>query len=179
VETEPLLAALYAYMYYGTGLWGKLAEARRLLEEALPDDKLHQVKESARITYERHVKPLALQPSRSSVEDTLPLFIMYAHNAAENASILQGETRRRLVDTVYGELRWALRREPQGSPVVRGLEALRRLDLVGGGEPGARYSLALAVAVVAEAYASGRPVVRLSLAPLYALARFSLAALEV
>lgn len=158
-----------------------MGEARAILEERLDEERLYQVRESARITYYRHVVPAAMELSRQVIEDALPLFIMYASNAAENASILGGEERGRLVATVYGALAETLqsRREAARSPIMRGVARLREIDSEG--EPrdlGAYYSLLFAVLVTVQVYVSGLPVMRLGLAPLYSLARASLERLD-
>lgn len=177
-----VVAAAAAYMYEGTPLWSRLDGARRLLEEALPPESLYQVRESSRITYYRHVVPTALEPKADVVEDALPLFIMYAHNAAEEASRGGQAVRERLPGLVYGALRGFLaeKGEKETSTLMKGLEVLRRSDEEGlsrGERLGPLYSLLFAVLVAAQIYASGVPVMRLSLAPLYALARRSIEAL--
>jgi hypothetical protein len=162
-------------MYEGTALQGRLGEARSLLEETLDADSLYQVRESARITYYRHVVPTALEPKKDTVEDALPLFIMYASNAADAAAAGEDRLRPRLPVLVYRVLEELLaeKREPPASPIRRGIALLRRLEEEAADveDLGAYYSLVFAVAVVVQVYASGVPVMRLSLAPLYALAR--------
>ncbi len=180
----PVVAAAAApYMYEGTPLWSRLGEARRLLEESLPPESLYQVRESSRITYYRHVVPAALEPRADVIEDALPLFIMYVHNAAEEAAKGGPVVRRRLPRLVYGALRGFLaeKGEKETSTLMRGLEVLQRSDeegLSAGGRLGPLYSLLFAVLVAAQIYASGVPVMRLGLAPLYALAKRSIEALE-
>lgn len=181
---EPVIvAAVAAYMYEGTPLWSRLEPARKLLEETLPGESLYQVRESSRITYYRHVVPTALEPRADVVEDALPLFIMYAHNAAEEAAAGAPALRTRLPGLVYSALRGFLaeKGEKESSTVMRGLEVLRRSDEEGlsrGERLGPLYSLLFAVLVTAQIYASGVPVMRLSLAPLYALAKRSIEALD-
>lgn len=184
--TRPMVAVGLAYMYDGTRLGQRLAPARRLLEETLPPDALHQVRESARITYYRHVIPSALEPKADVIEDALPLFIMYLHNAAEAAAPHYGRLAE-LPRLVYEPLEELLRekREPPNSPMKAAVETLKRNDeKASQREPypaadlGPLYSLAYTVAVVAYAYASSMQVMRLTLAQYYRLARASLRALE-
>ena len=112
------------------------------------------------------------------IEDALPLFIMYVSNAAEEALRAEDRLRPRLPPVVYGVLRGFLRekREPQGSPISRALSFLEEAEAAGKhvNDIGAYYSLFFAAVVVAQVYASGMPVMRLSLAPLYGLAKSSL-----
>ncbi|NOZ89385.1 MAG: hypothetical protein GXO15_05610 [Crenarchaeota archaeon] len=184
LETRrPLLSAVAAYMFDGTRLEGELAAARRVLEERLPGDALYQLRESARITFHRHVVPAAVEARADTVADSLPLFIMYVHNGVE-AVEPYAERLGKLPGMVYGALRGILasRREPRGSPMSRAvgfLEELERRLVDGGcgvpeGELGPLYSLFFAVAVVSYIYASGMQVLRLALAPFYGLARSSL-----
>ncbi len=122
--------------------------------------------------------PVAAAPTRANVEDALPLFIMYASNAAEHAARLDAAQRKTLADIVYGALGSLFdeKREPRGSPLRRGLELLLQIDAEGvrPGELGAYYSLLFSVLVTAQIYVSGIQVIRMSLAPLYGLARASL-----
>jgi hypothetical protein len=170
-------------MYEGTSLWERLAPARRLLEEILDDERLYQVRESAKITYQRHILPTALEPTRQNIEDALPLFIMYASNASENAAAVDPAVRRRLAEIVYGAFSSLLaeRREPVSSPIARGVTLLSSIDSGHYRLPsdlGAYYSLLFAVLVVAQIYVSGAPVMRMSLYPLYGLERASLQRLQ-
>ena len=172
-------------MYDGTGLAARLGEARRLIEERLPEDNLYQLRESARITYYRHVIPAALEAKPETVADGLPLFIMYVNNAVENVEPY-ADRLAELPALVYNEFERLLdeKRESKNSMVRRGITVLRRVEEdaargggVGDEDLGPLYSLFFAVASVVYVYASGRPVLRLALAPFYSLARESMKAL--
>ena len=178
----PRASGAVTFMYEGTPLWGRLEPARRLVEGGLDEEGLYQVRESARITYYRHIVPVASAPSEG-FEDALPLFIMYVDNAARSLEAL-GPAAVQVAELVYGELTGFLREkgEKPASPIMRGVSVLRRAETGEGGCQdgrglGAFYSLLFAVLVVAQVYASGLPVMRLSLAPLYALARSSIPAI--
>jgi len=124
---------------------------------------------------------VAAEPTRANIEDALPLFIMYVGNAAEHAAGVSYEARTYIATHVYGELHGVLdkRGEAERSPLRRGLSLMAEVEARGAppADLGAYYSLLFSVVTVVQIYVSGMPVMRMSLAPLYGLARASLARL--